>query len=225
MKGWVTCEDGGSGRWLYARPLDSASPAGAIVWVFICIDDMVDSCGRDADYYFNASVSVVDLLSIGVKAQEDALRSCDAQSWIHDLPTEKKWLSVAQCCHDYGAKSPCWEGTSPTINKEKDWQWNVPSDSSPTFTRLRAAARRFAEERLLDAESRNRLLDNRIVNKLGQTAREFANGTEGLWDALRRIKRSANATEEQKLILKMYQGAGQTLGAGPVPADIMKEEL
>jgi hypothetical protein len=178
VKDWITLEDGGSGRWLYAKPLDSKNPETAVVWAFICIDDMVDACGRDADYYFAASLSVVDLLSINVEAQKSALESCDAQKWIYDLAVEKRWLAVAQCCHDYGSKSPCWEGSSPGINKEKnrDWQWNVPSDDSPTFTRLRAAARRFADENLLDAESRNEFLDTRIVNQIGQTAREFANG-------------------------------------------------
>ena len=202
MKNWITLEDGGSGRWLYAKPLDSKNPEAAAVWAFICIDDMVDACGEDASYYFAASVSVVDLLNMDSKTLEDALRSCG----LSDLPTEKKWLVLAQCCHDYGAKSPCWEDGSPSINKKnKDWQWNVPSDDSPTFTRLRAAARRFADENLLDAESRNEFLDTRIVNQIGQTAREFANGTNGLWDVLRRIKNDQDATPEQKLILAAYQ--------------------
>jgi len=56
---------------------------------------------------------------------------------------------------------------------------------------------------------------------MGQTAREFAGGTSSLWDTLRRIKDDPNATDEQKLVLKMYQNAGQTLGAGPVPLDIV----
>jgi hypothetical protein len=217
MKNWEELEDGGSGRWLYVRRV------GPLCWVFIGIDDMVDCCGRDTDFYFSAQVSVVDVLNTPQETVNSALSSCGAESWLHDLPKDQRFLAAAQCMFDYGAKAPCWEGSSPTINKEKnkDWQWSVPSDSSPTFTRLRAAARRFAEENLLDEEKRNELLDTRVVNKLGQTARQFAGGTESLWGTLRRIKEDPNASEEQKLVLRLYQGAGQTLGAGPVPEDIM----
>lgn len=224
MRGWITLEDGGSNRWVYARPLDSKDPAGAIVWVFIRIDDMVDSCGKDAESYFSADVAVVNQLDIPVKTVDDAIRSCGMFEYIHDVEVEKRWLMIAQCCFDYGAKSPCWEGSSSPINKKnKDWKWNVPSDNSPTFLRLRAEARRFAEENLFDAEKRNELLDTKIVNALGQTAREYARGTEGLWDSLRKIKDDPNATPEQQMILATYQKAGQTLGAGPVPTDIMEE--
>lgn len=219
MKGWEVFEDGGSGRWLYARSV------GPLCWVFIGVDDMVECCGRDADAYFSAQVAVVDVLNASPETVGSALRGCGAESWLSDLPKDRRLQATAQCMFDYGAKAPCWEGSSPDINKEKnkDWQGDVPSDSSPTFMRLRAAARRFAEENLLEEEKRNELLDTRIVNKLGQTARQFAGGMEALWGTLRRIKEDPDASEEQKLVLRMYQGAGHTLGAGPVPVDIMED--
>jgi hypothetical protein len=230
MKGWITCEDGGSGRWLYARPLDVSAKNwkrgfSANVWAFICLDDMVDACGQDADYYFSASVSVVDLTVIPTEAQQAALSSCGAAGWTLETLNEKYWLAVAHCCHDHGNRAPCWEGASPAINKSKrkHWKWEVPSDTSPTFTQLRAAARRFAEENLLDVTQRAALLNTRVVNAIGQTALEYSTGTDGLWNALRRIKQDPGASKEQKLTLATYQRATQTLGAGPVPADIMEE--
>lgn len=215
MKKWKVLEDGGSGRWLYVRDV------GPLCWVFLCVDDMVDCCGRDADCYFTAQVSVVDLLNAPLDTLRCALRTCDAESWLHELSNEDRFLAMAQCLFDHGAKAPCWEGQSPEVNKGiKDWLWKVPSDKSPTFRRLRAEARRFAEKTLIHEDKRNWLLDTRIVNRLGQTAREYAGGTEALWDSLRRIKRNRNASAEQKLVLSLYQSADQTLGVGPIPSDL-----
>lgn len=216
MKKWTELEDGGSDRWLYAREV------APLCWVFLCIDDMVDCCGADAESYFCAAVSVVDVTRVSQETLNSALSCCGAASWLDQVPKESKFLAMAQCLHDAGSKAPCWEMSSPPINKErnKNWRWDVPSDSSPTFLRLRAAARRFAEEHLLEERRRNELLDTRIVNAVGQTAREFSNGGQGLWDALRRIKENPQASDEQKLVLRLYQEAGQTLGIGPVPEDI-----
>lgn len=77
---------------------------------------------------------------------------------------------------------------------------------------------------LLNTEHREEQLDSRIVNGLGQTAREYADGIESLWSTLRDIKSNLDATPEQKLVLKIYQGAGTTLGAGPVPSDIQETD-
>jgi hypothetical protein len=217
MANWTTLEDGGSNRWLYARKV------APMTWVFLRIDDMVDACGRDANYWFHCDVATVDLdAAVTSGALADALRSCDAESWLSDLPLDAQNLAMAQCCFDYGASSPLWQDGSPEIDKDADddWRWNAPEESDPEFADLLDAGRDWAEANLLDADNRERLLDTTIVNKIGQTAREFAGGTAGLWDALRRIAADPNASTEQKLVLRMYQGAGQTLGAGPVPADI-----
>ena len=219
MKNWETLQDGGSGTWVYSRKV------GPLAWVFLQVMDMVDACGSEADYYFHGDVSVIDLKDLPPDQIGKALRSCSAEDWIFDLPKEKRFLVMAQVCHEY-CRAPLWQGESPAINKEhnKDWQWNVPGDTSPTFLRLRAAARRWAEESLLDEENRNQLLDSTVVNAIGQSAREYSRGTEGLWSKLREIKGSENATPEQKLVLQMYASAGNTLGAGPVPEDLRSGE-
>jgi len=219
--GWNVLEDGGSGRWIYSKQVE------ALVWLFLRMDDMVDSCGGDATYYFHCDVGVVDMqqaTECGTLAE--ALKSCDADSWMHDLPEESRPLAMAQCLFDHGAWSPLWQEGSPEIDKEadEDWKFNIPDESDPDFLDLLEAGRKWAEENALDYGSRTHLLDTKIVNGIGQTAREFAGGTGSLWNTLRRIKSDPNATDEQKLVLKMYRNVGNTLGAGPVPQDIIEEE-
>lgn len=211
MRGWITLEDGGSNRWIYAQQVNPGE------YVFLRIDDMVYACGRDANTYFCADVSVVNAADL--EQASEAIRSC----YGDDPPDDLTELAIAQAMHDYGAKAPCEEFNSPAINKSReDWEYRVPSDSSPTFLRLRATARHFAEANLLDDSKRENHLDSHVVNQLGQTARQYAAGTQGLWDKLREIKDDPNATPEQRLTLRMYQGAKQTLGAGPVPPDLVE---
>ena len=129
-----------------------------------------------------------------------ALQCCGYDEPL-DLRSESDRLALAEMMFSYGAKSPMWGG------------------EGNHFDRLRAEARREAEA-LFDDEHRNEALDTRVVNALGQTAREYAAGTEALWSTLRRIKDDPNATDEQKMVLRMYQKCDTTLGAGPVPEDI-----
>ncbi len=207
---WITLADGGSSTWLYAR---EASPR---VWIFIEIIDMVDACGRDATKRWYASVSVVDLNTTSPNTLASAIQSC---GWFEDMePDTITPIMLAEVCHSYGAKSPMWDDSAGPVNEHN--RHNNPGEEHRPFRTLRAAARREAES-LLDTDTRDHLLDNKIVNQIGQTAREFANGTDGLWDVLRRIAADPNANASQRLVLKMYANAGQTLGAGPVPADIV----
>ena len=107
MKDWTTLEDGGSGRWIYSREV------APLTWVFLRIDDMVDACGGDATYYFHCDVGVVDLeQAIKCGTLTSALESCDAESWMADLPADKLNLAMAQCLFDHGAWSPLWQDGS-----------------------------------------------------------------------------------------------------------------
>jgi hypothetical protein len=208
-KSWSVLQDGGSGRWLYARRVPND------VYLFICIDDMVDACGKEAEYWFHAEVSVVDLNVIGPKAIKDACDSCGFPRRGVDNNI------IAECCHSYGARGILWQEASPTIDKtKKDWQWNCPGEGSKAFQKLRANARLFADNNLVNAQARLDKLNSVVVNKIGQTAMSQLRGIDGLWDQLRDIKDNPNATADQKLILGMYQKAETTLGAGPIPEDI-----
>jgi hypothetical protein len=203
MAGWQQWEDGGSGTWLWLRRI------GGLRYLFIRIESAVDICGRDAETWFWGDLRLVDLEDIPLETQADAVRGCGPD----ELSPDPEF--VAWACLQHGAASPLFSDDSGS-RPEGSEPWNVPSEDWPGFIRLRARVRREAERFLAGDES---ALD-RIVNKLGQTAREFARGTAGLWDRLRAIQVDSDATPEQKLILRMYQNAGQTLGAGPVPEDL-----
>lgn len=211
---WLEIYDGGSGQWLWVC-------RDGLAYIFLEVIDLVEYCGRDATVHWVAEVSVVDLMTATPKTLAEAL-----QSWgsfdIEDFKftEEQGRLNIACCLREYGAKAPLWN-KSARLLKEGDRAWGY-DEMDPEFRKLRADARRFAEEELFDEESRNHILDTRVVNKLGQTGRSYMRGTEGLWEHLRMIKdKGEEATPEQRLVLSMYQNAGQTLGAGRVPKDLL----
>lgn len=209
---WLEIYDGGSDQWLWVC-------RDSLAYIFIEVVDWVAACGKDAEFWFNASVSVVDLLTISPKTVAGAMVSCGCSDEL-DFKVELDRLRMAEMCFSVGAKAPLWDDYGG-VGKDR---FANPDERHPAFRTLRANARRFAEQELFDDEKRNHLLDTKVVNKIGNTAREYMSGIEGTWDALRRIKEAGDsATPEQQLVLKMYQGAGQTLGAGPVPADIMEK--
>lgn len=205
---WQVLEDGGSDRWLYVCR-DGGS------YVFIEILDLVGYMGRDATAQWCAEVSVVDLANATSEALTEAARSCcsdDRDEW----PGFESWndrLAWACILRDYGHKSPMWSGEAGKPRRD--------ACEDKAFRSLRAAARREAEA-LLDGDTRELALDTKIVNAIGQTAREYASGTDGLWTALRRIKDDPNATPAQRLVVGMYGACETTLGAGPIPADLRK---
>ena len=211
---WLVLFDGGSDQWLYVC-------RDGMAYIFLEVLDWPAVCGRDAQVLFNASVCVVDLLSIPLDTVASSMRSCGCDEEM-DFKKEEDRLRVAEMLYSTGAKSPLWNSNAGKVKDPHD----RPDEGHPAFRSLRAAARRYAEENLFDDEQRNELLDTRIVNKIGQTAREYSQGTEALWTAMRRIREQGDAAPpEQQLVLKMYQSCGTTLGAGPVPEDIRKKLL
>lgn len=208
---WLELYDGGSDTWLWVC-------RDSLAYIFIEVVDWVAAAGKDAGFWFNATVSVVDLLSIPLDAVGQAMQSCGCTDDL-DFKVELDRLRIAEMCHSVGTKAPLWDDYGGVV---KDIYDN-PGEGHPAFRTLRANARRFAEQELFNDEKRNLLLDTKIVNKIGETARETMQGVEGMWAAMRRIKEAgANATPEQQIVLKMYQGAEHTLGAGPVPEDIRR---
>lgn len=221
MKHWQVLYDGGSGTWLYARKVRSGRGS---VFFMLEIIDMVDACGRDANFLFCGDLSIVEPGSASWSTIRSALDCVGLTSEdINDARDPE--MALAEVLFQYGAKSPMYSEEGGKITEKS--QWGRPGESHPEFRRLRAVCRREAEGMIerRDGEywlssAGNSAMDTRVVNRMGQTAREFAGGSEGLWDTLRRIQGNPDATADQKLILRMYQNAGQTLGCGPVPADI-----
>jgi hypothetical protein len=206
-RNWTVLADGGSGNYLYAREATSG------VYVFIEILDLPEYMGKEATVRWCASVDVVDIFATSPETIDSAMRSCG----FDEAEIEPTPLILAEVLHSYGAKSPMWSGDAGRVNEHNFY--DRPDERHRPFRDIRAEARREAEA-LLDADYRDEMLDTRIVNAIGQTAREFADGTPGLWSALRRIAADPDASPSQKLVLKMYGNAGQTLGGDVVPADL-----
>lgn len=208
MKGWTVLADGGSGSWLWARETDPG------VFVFLEIIDCQEY-GGDMDDLWNGSVSVVDMPSIGPEQVARAVESAGMEIDEDRYSESEMRMAVAEMCHQYGAKSPMFDSFS---GKRKD-EYDRPDERNPYFVRLLKRMREEAAP-LLNKSKRDELLDTRIVNGIGQTAREYAQGTDSMWTALRRIAADENATPEQKLVLKMYGACNQTLGGDRIPADL-----
>ena len=214
-KDWLELYDGGSDQWLYVC-------RDSLAYVFIDIMDWPAYCGRDATCRWVASVSMVDLLTISPETIAGSLRSCGFEEEL-DFKLESDRLRIAEMCFTTGAKAPMWEESGGKVTFDDYGNLNESYDENcPHFRRLRKEAREYAEQELLkDDEYRNELLNTKIVNAIGSTAREMMDGD--IWAPLRRIKEQGEeASKEQRLVLKMYQNAGTTLGAGPAPEDIMK---
>ena len=209
---WKSLADGGSDQWLwYTQPKGSG-----LVFIFIEIIDLPAYMGSDATAQWSAQVSIVDLATASPDTIGSAIQSSGWEDMPTDLRTPEARLALAECLRSYGASAPMWSQDNGVPISERSFR----SDTSKAFLSLRAAARREAES-YLDEQTRESTLDSRIVNAIGQTAREYAAGTEGLWGALRRIKENPEgATEAQRICLRMYGACETTLGAGPIPADL-----
>jgi hypothetical protein len=219
MKGWLTHHEGGSGTWLYSRCLDHGRHGR---YLFIRIMDLVDAMGvAEAPSWFDGRLSLVDLIEA---SPEDLLRAADSCGLDLSLEYLRRnhasvHLSLAEACHDYGLLAPLASDDTGPLGRKADC-WSSPDESWPRFVHMRARLRRQAEAFEAGDES---ALD-RVVNQLGQTAREYARGIEGTWEALRRIKSDPNATDQQKLVIRMYGDAETMLGAGPIPADLREDD-
>jgi len=160
---WTVLQDGGSDTWRYVA-------RDGLCYVFINIIDFPAAAGRSAGYYWHADVEIVDLAETNPKTMVDAFRSCGMDD-PPDMTTENGRLQMADMLYDYGSKSPIWQGTAGEVTED-----NELDENSKSFRSLRKEAREVAEKLLKDEEHRNNELDTRIVNKIGQTAREFAQG-------------------------------------------------
>lgn len=207
-KTWLELRDGGSGQWMYAV-------SHGLCFVFIVIDDLVDVGARELGL-FCASVRVVDLSKMSHKTIADVLKSCGIEfNTIADIPEP---LEIAECCMDYGAAANLWEECGGKVTES--FMYGGADEKHPAFRKLRSDARKYAEENCFDYDSLVELMDNTVVNAIGSTATEYMCGD--IWTALGRAKDNPEATEEQKLIMKIYGNAERTLGGEKIP-EFLKE--
>lgn len=155
---------------------------------FVRLGNWVDMVGeRDAKAdglpSYNIELAEVDLDQLRPGRIRDALESCGD-------PDATDAVERALACFEYGAKAP--------LLNENGGNWR----------RLFAAAAR--ESRAVAADPA--ALDQRTVNRVGQTAREYLTGDMG--GAVTRGLEASDPTVS--LIVRMYKAANyQTLGGGP----------
>jgi len=123
-------------------------------WQTIEWTDMDDACGRDneGEPRYVVELSEIDLLATSDVQRQSALDCCGI-----DLPAAQHEQVLVEALHDYGARAP------------------LDSWSGNNLRRLLRAARKRAAEIEADADERDAVL-SRPVNRLGSTAREFAQG-------------------------------------------------
>ncbi len=188
-------------------------------------------------------VTIDALRSCGFEGDEDlalALIAIEESSLRREVKSET-WLGLAQCMCDYGAQAPMWDecggeierdcpagcdlGWMPDPKRHEDdydeiecsrcegyGQLLADDEESESFLGLKARA--LAEMAALwGTAARNDRLDGDPVNGLGQTAREYAQGSDGLYAAMRR-------QPEDSIIRKMYGACGKTLDGKTIPSDI-----
>ena len=211
---WKELYNGGSDVWLWVAQ-------DSLVCVFVEIIDLPAHYGRDATAQWCASVDSVDLGTTSLETLAGALRSCGWED-MADLSAPRRLIALAECLHSYGARSPLWSADAGEVAFDgygnlidPDGEMFDPDEDGPEFQNLKAQA--FAEaETLLDKSYRDEQLDTRIVNRLGQTAREYAD-PDGFWDALRRIAANPEATDDQRVILATYRACDKTLDGTQIP--------
>lgn len=148
-------------------------------WYVLRWTNMEDACGDDAPYKYDCEVKCLNLSEVDVKAalqcsgyiqREDGVIVDDYRSDV--IASEPKYIELVlvECCIQYGFGAPLESFTGDKYPK-----------------RIRAQARRFAEECMKDDDLLEEKLE-RPVNAIGSTAREY--GAGDLNAALNRTKRA-----------------------------------
>lgn len=216
----------------------------APTYLFIEIQDMVDACGRDMLGQLNLAgeVYLVEPSRYSARDLKSAFESCGGDG-IKDLIEEfvdSEYTGVsskipggpasvpdigllyADFLRSYGKKARLHSTSGGRIVTEKNLHDGV-DEGSKGFSQLLRELLTEANQYATDNVKLETTLDTRVVNKLGETARQCAGGIDSHWDTLRSIQAKGDkATREQKLYLKMtMNSSGQTLGGDIVPLDIM----
>jgi len=192
MRGWIElCSDMDwidyHGMWARKAPSLAPGLGGSGVWYVLKWTNLLDAGGKDfADTPYECEVKLLDLGELSDKAVDDALRSCgykmsaDRQTvltegneslWIREamphsfsisgpplFADDRVELAIVECCIQHGLGAPLESFTGS--------KWP---------TRIRAEARRYAEECMRDSDLVSERLD-RQVNAIGSTAREYGVG-------------------------------------------------
>jgi|KBSSwiStaDraftv2_1062776.scaffolds.fasta_scaffold00198_68 hypothetical protein len=165
---------------------------GARKFQFVELINMDDACGRDNEGQpkYVVELRLVALNELSPDNIQSALKCC-GQEHIENPSDEV----IAECCNSYGCHAP------------------LDSWSGGNARKLLRAAYKLANE-LRDEDKLNDRLDNRPVNKIGSTAREFMTGD--ITSAMQRGVESGDPSA--RIMAKMY-GVPQDTIDNVRPAD------
>jgi hypothetical protein len=176
------------GKWYYP------DPRKALCWYVL---NMWEATGDTSGAEFICEVNLVDLTVISPRDVSSALEYCGLGDELLELKPAERYSTMMLAVHDYGIKAP------------------LASISGKRLDRVRAEARRYAEEAMSDDELLASRL-NRQVNQIGSTAADFMSGAidAGLRRAAEEISSGAREpTAVERVLFKIHTTCkGQTLG-------------
>lgn len=183
------------GKWTVLMDGDDLKECREIapgMYQVIDITDMIAACGEGTDSEpFHGSLSLVDLNALSDKDKYDALRCIGAEN-DGNMPV----LGLVDACHSYGHYAPLA---------------NVDTKGSVVARRkLRSEAKG-----LIDADALDAALD-KVVNKIGSTAREFMRG-----DFTSAMQRGAEAGDPTARLMAKMHGVPQDVIDDVRPDDFL----
>jgi len=189
MRGWIElCSDV---NWIDYHGM-WAKKARDGSWYVLRWTNLVDAGGDEfADCPFECDVKRIDLADTPPDAIASALRSCGYRLTPEGVCSDSGDLiepqyqdrAILEMCIGYGLGAPMHTETG-----------------AKHPLRIRAAARRVAEELMRDADKRDALLA-RPVNAIGSTAAEYGRG-----DIDSALNRGAGSTDPAMIIMRKMHG-------------------
>ncbi len=155
---------------------------------------------NDPEWTYHVELSEVDLDATSDKQLDDALRSCYGEADALSVEGDPNAAQIkVEALHGYGSRAPLWDRSGNNINK------------------LMKEAR--AESARLDDPAAHEEAMNRPVNKLGSTAREYAQGD--IYSAMTRGVSKGEASA--KLMAKIHGASDDDIAAvegTPIPVGV-----
>lgn len=207
-KFWLELQ-AGDGTWLWAI-------SDGRWYIFLRMLDLEEYGGSEMKGELCTEVMVVNEELTPLKHITAALQSSGMSN--SDIILNDR-LAVATALLEHGCYAPAYSEVVTTAKDEPFHETHVK------FRTARKEAADFVKDNLLDDAKREKYLSERTVNKIGQSAAQYAewdgygNGMS-FFDKLREIRDNPDKSEDQRLLLQMYGNADHTLGGVKIPPDL-----
>jgi hypothetical protein len=147
----------------------------------------------------------------------------DRPDFVTKPPKYDIGQTLAEMLESYGHKAHLHSSVSDDTVTEKNIYSDIDEKGRP-FKALLRELLTVANEYATDADKLNHTLDHKIVNRLGQTARQAASGdVQGYLVALKNSVPLSELTPEQRIVLKTYGVSTHTLDGTPIDPQLRSE--